>query len=93
MLDEARDQGHGSPSANLYRWDNGWKLVKYGVKRADLSITPTRCWCGRGVLKHVAYADMERGFCSDQHRVLWDQMSDDMKARVIVARFINLFAP
>lgn len=84
LLNEARENGHGSPYARLYR---DGRLVRDRVRRTDLATALGRCWCGRNALRR-GYG--EERFCCAAHEHLWNQWDDDLRARTIVAMFIHL---
>jgi hypothetical protein len=83
LLEDARGV-HPVPRAAFYA--NG-KLVRGDVTRTDLAVELGRCWCGRGALRGRA----GEGWCSAQHEALWGRMSPDVRARVIVARFLRIY--
>lgn len=87
MLLLARGDGHRQPYARLF--GNG-VLVRDRVTRTDLATRFKqlgRCWCGRGALRGQPGA----GWCCAQHEALWERMTKEQRARVIVARFIAIY--
>lgn len=87
LLEEARRRGVRVPYASFYGPDG--KLVRSRVTRTDIAAALRLgiCWCGRGALR------VKDGipFCSSKHEVMWDEWSDDLRARTIVARFLAIY--
>lgn len=86
LLAEARAAGHRIPRAHFYA--NG-TLVRGNVTRTDLATDLGVCWCGRGALR--GYPRPGEAFCCAKHESLWQEWPDDLRARVIVARFVAIY--
>lgn len=84
LLEHAREAGHRVPYASFYA---DGVLVRGRVTRTDLAANLGRCWCGRGAL--VVKDDVP--FCCAAHETLWHEMSENVRARVIVARFLAIY--
>lgn len=86
MLNATRQAGVRVPRVAFYV---AGELVRGGYTRTDLAVEFGRCWCGRGALYRKSV--QEPAFCCAAHEYLWGTWSDDLRARVIVARFLAIY--
>jgi hypothetical protein len=84
LLERTRRAGVRVPRASFYV---DGELVRGGYTRTDLAVDFGRCWCGRGALKIVGGVP----FCCSPHERLWAAWDDNLRARVIVARFLAIY--
>lgn len=87
LLNETRAAGVRVPRASFYV---AGRLVRAGVTRTELATSLGVCWCGRGALR--GYPRPGEAFCCAQHEALWARMSNETRAKVIVARFLAIMA-
>lgn len=86
LLNETRQAGVRVPRASFFV---AGQLVRAGVTRTDLATCLGVCWCGRGAL--YGYPRPGEAFCCAAHDALWQRLSDQRRARVIVARFLAIY--
>jgi hypothetical protein len=86
LLAETRQAGVRVPRVAFFV---AGRLVRGGYTRTDLAVEFGRCWCGRGALYRKSR--QEPAFCCAAHEYLWGTWSANLRARVIVARFLAIY--
>lgn len=87
LLNETRQAGVRVPRASFFV---DGQLVRAGVTRTEIASSILGvCWCGRGALR--GYPRPGDAFCCAAHEVIWRGLSDQRRARVIVARFLAIY--